>query len=136
MDAFVVDEQHLQEVVDEIIARLDASNVILLKGDLGTGKTTLTKLLLQTLGVNDTITSPTFNIVSEYRLSSGKQVYHFDLYRIQSEDELYQIGFEEYIDSGNLCIIEWPEIAVHLLNLNCITIEISIEGNLRRYHLK
>ncbi|MES2617024.1 MAG: tRNA (adenosine(37)-N6)-threonylcarbamoyltransferase complex ATPase subunit type 1 TsaE [Bacteroidota bacterium] len=135
MDTFVVDEHHLNEVVEEVITRLDASNVVLLKGNLGTGKTTFTKLLLQTLGIKDTITSPTFNIVSEYRLDSGKQVYHFDLYRIQSADELYEIGFEEYIDSGNLCIIEWPEISEHLLNLNCITIEISIEGNLRRYEL-
>lgn len=83
--------------------------VLTLKGNLGAGKTTFTQLLLKALGSHDEVSSPTYSIVNEYDTPKGK-VFHFDLYRLKSIDEVYDIGIEEYLDSAFLSIIEWPEI--------------------------
>ena len=94
------------------------------------------KQLLKSLGITDTITSPTFNIVSEYKLPDGKPLYHFDLDRIESTDELYEMGFEEYIDSGHLCVIEWPEIAEGMMDpVSVLTMNISLKDKGRQYQL-
>jgi len=87
----------------------------LLHGEMGSGKTTLVKLLVKELGVESLVTSPTFSIVNEYGQQGNPVVYHFDLYRIKNEAEALDIGFEEYMTSGNLCLIEWPEKAKTLL---------------------
>jgi tRNA threonylcarbamoyladenosine biosynthesis protein TsaE len=84
--------------------------IFTLTGNLGAGKTTLVKYLCKILNSPDEATSPTFSLVNEYSSPSGK-IYHFDLYRINHIEELSNIGFEEYIDSGNYCFIEWPEIS-------------------------
>ncbi len=78
-------------------------------GDMGAGKTTLIKYLLTQMGVEETVSSPSFSIVNEYHTSSGKPIYHFDFYRIKSIEEVYDLGYEDYFDSGHLCLIEWPE---------------------------
>lgn len=95
-------------VADKILQNLRHS-VLLLKGNLGAGKTTFTQILMQKLGSQDEIHSPTYSIVNEYDTPRGK-VFHFDLYRMKSIDEVYDIGMEEYLDHAFLCIIEWPEI--------------------------
>ena len=97
-----------QKVVDEILPRLQ-HNILLLKGNLGAGKTTFTQFLLKKLGSNDEVSSPTYAIVNEYHSPKGK-IFHFDLYRMKNIDEVYDIGMEEYLDNAFLCIIEWPEI--------------------------
>lgn len=76
---------------------------------MGVGKTTLIKALAKELGVEEAVQSPTFALVNEYRTSSGAPLYHFDFYRLDDEEEAYDIGLEEYLDSGKLCLIEWPE---------------------------
>ena len=78
-------------------------------GDMGVGKTTLIKELSLQLGVNDTITSPTFSIINEYNSLKDLKVYHFDLYRIKDENEALDFGIEEYLYSDDYCFIEWPE---------------------------
>ena len=89
--------------------------VILLKGELGAGKTTLVKEIVKKLGSNEDVSSPTFGIVNE--LTIGRSTaFHLDLYRIESQEELLQLGFDEYIYSGNYCFIEWPEIAIKLIS--------------------
>ena len=97
-----------QKVVDEIMPQLQ-HNILLLKGNLGAGKTTFTQFLLKKLGSNDEVSSPTYAIVNEYHSPKGK-IFHFDLYRMKKIDEVYDIGMEEYLDNAFLCIIEWPEI--------------------------
>ena len=87
------------------------ARVFALHGELGAGKTTLIKGFCRALGVADHTSSPSFAIVNEYRSAGGDPVYHFDLYRIKNANELRDIGFEEYLDSGAYCFIEWPELA-------------------------
>lgn len=97
-----------QKVVEEILPKLE-HNILLLKGNLGAGKTTFTQFLLKNLGSTDEVSSPTYAIVNEYQSSKGK-IFHFDLYRMKSIEEVYDIGIEEYLDNAYLCIIEWPEV--------------------------
>ncbi|WP_042720889.1 tRNA (adenosine(37)-N6)-threonylcarbamoyltransferase complex ATPase subunit type 1 TsaE [Flavobacterium sp. B17] len=97
-----------QVIVDKITPELK-HNILLLKGNLGAGKTTFTQFLMKKLGSGDEVNSPTYSIVNEYSTPKGK-VYHFDLYRLKNIDEVYDIGIEEYLDNAFLCIIEWPEV--------------------------
>jgi tRNA threonylcarbamoyladenosine biosynthesis protein TsaE len=83
--------------------------VWVLEGDLGVGKTTLAKAICKELGVKETMASPTFSIVNEYHDGQGKSIFHFDFYRLKKESEAYDIGVEEYFDSGNLCLLEWAD---------------------------
>ena len=95
-------------VVEQIIPQLKHP-ILLLKGNLGAGKTTFSQVLLKELGSQDEVSSPTYSIVNEYDTPKGK-VFHFDLYRLKSVDEAYDFGIEEYLDNCFLSIIEWPEI--------------------------
>lgn len=84
-------------------------------GEMGAGKTTFIKAICETLGVSDSISSPTFSIVNEYRSSKGEKIFHFDFYRIKSLNEAYDMGYEDYFYSGAYCFIEWPEKIAELL---------------------
>ncbi|MBO4233236.1 tRNA (adenosine(37)-N6)-threonylcarbamoyltransferase complex ATPase subunit type 1 TsaE [Riemerella anatipestifer] len=97
-----------QEVIRQILPQLKHP-ILLLKGNLGVGKTSFTQFLLKALGSTDEVSSPTYAIVNEYTCPKGN-IYHFDLYRMKSADEAFDIGIEEYLETGFLSIIEWPEI--------------------------
>lgn len=100
-----------------------ANDIYCLTGDLGTGKTVFTKGFAEGLGITDWITSPTFTIVNEY---SGRiKLFHFDVYRISTPDELFDIGFDEYITGGGVCLIEWAELIKDDLPDGCIWITID-----------
>lgn len=103
--------------------------VFALHGDLGAGKTTLIKALCEALGVADATSSPSFAIVNEYRMADDRPVYHFDLYRLRDSRELLDIGFEEYLDSGAYCFIEWPELADELLPREVLHLTIEAADN-------
>jgi tRNA threonylcarbamoyladenosine biosynthesis protein TsaE len=110
-----------QGVIDQANSR-----ILLFYGEMGSGKTTLIKEIAAKLGVKDLTNSPTFSLVNEYVTGDGDQMYHFDFYRIEREEEAYDIGFEEYLDSGSWCLIEWPEKVENLLPLDSVVIRIQI----------
>ena len=99
--------------------------VIAFYGGMGAGKTTFIAALCRELGVTEPVTSPTFAIVNEYAVSDKSSIYHFDFYRIKRLEEAYDIGFEDYLYSGHLCLIEWPEMIEPLLPENYIRVEIQ-----------
>jgi tRNA threonylcarbamoyladenosine biosynthesis protein TsaE len=117
----------LNHVAHDIIAHLADSKIILFYGEMGAGKTTLIKEICTQLGVTDTMSSPTFSVINEYRASNNKIIYHFDLYRIKSIEECLDLGMEEYLDSGNYCFIEWPEVAAPLLPEKYYSLSIKTE---------
>lgn len=112
------------EMMGKVIARiLERGTVVCLDGDLGAGKTTLTQFIARDFGVNEYVTSPTFTIIKEYE---GKlPFYHMDVYRIESEDDMYDLGFEEYIYSDGVTIIEWSNNIINMLPENKINIYIQ-----------
>lgn len=93
---------------------LKKGDILCLRGDLGAGKTAFVQGLAKGLGISDYVTSPTFTIVNEYK-GDKCTLYHFDVYRIEDSDEMYEIGYEEYIYSDSVCVIEWPECIEDIL---------------------
>ena len=115
-----------QEAAKNFVANMGDNTVFAFYGKMGAGKTTFVKAICEELGVEDTITSPTFAIVNEYRSDlAGELIYHFDFYRIKKLDEVYDMGYEDYFYSGAICFIEWPELIEELLPGN--TVKVSIE---------
>lgn len=117
--------EQLSEVSDYLLSMRNEADIIAFYGAMGAGKTTLIKNLCHKMGVTDEVNSPTFAIVNEYVTDEGESVYHFDFYRIKKIEEAYDIGFENYFDSGNLCLIEWPEMIEPLLPERYIRVEIK-----------
>lgn len=109
---FKLDE--IQNIANQIITH-SKHKVLLFEGQMGAGKTTLIKAISKELGIVDVANSPTFSIVNEYRTKNNQTVYHFDLYRLEEEEEAYDMGIDEYFDSGNWCFIEWPEKTPNLI---------------------
>lgn len=101
----------------EMAPRLQPGGVLLLEGDLGAGKTTFVQALAHCYGINRTVTSPTFTLANEYRLPDGSRLVHYDLYRLASAEGLYDLGFEDALELGARLLIEWPERARRILDL-------------------
>ncbi|MFY8035517.1 MAG: tRNA (adenosine(37)-N6)-threonylcarbamoyltransferase complex ATPase subunit type 1 TsaE [Cyclobacteriaceae bacterium] len=116
----------LPQVAADVIKAAHETKVWLIDGDMGAGKTTLIKAIAQQLGVVNTVSSPTFSIVNEYQDRDGKTIYHFDFYRLKSEAEAYDIGVNEYLESGNRCWIEWSEKIPSLLPDHCFKIKLEV----------
>lgn len=131
-------EDQLGEVVECLVGLIDKGcRLVLLTGDLGAGKTTLVKHLGRALGIVDPITSPTFSLVQEYHADRVGPVYHMDLYRITTPDELVQIGLEDYLDSGSLCLVEWPEIGMAWFSPPYVTVKIVTDTrNIRTFSIQ
>lgn len=106
---------------------LKSGDVICMYGDLGAGKTAFVQGLAKGLGIQEPITSPTFTIVNEYR--GRLMLYHFDVYRIADSDEMFEIGYDEYIDGDGVCVIEWPQLISDILPENRYEITISKDYN-------
>jgi tRNA threonylcarbamoyladenosine biosynthesis protein TsaE len=102
------------DIAQALLDELGEARILLLEGELGAGKTTLVQALVAALGAKQQVTSPTYTIVNEYMGAEGL-IYHFDLYRLNSAEELEAIGFAEYLDSGHYCLIEWPALAAPFL---------------------
>lgn len=104
----------IETVATNLLPHL-TSKVVLVNGEMGAGKTTMIKALCQALNSPDVVSSPTFSLINEYRTANNDPLYHFDCYRIESEEEAYDFGAEEYLHSGHLCFIEWSENIASLL---------------------
>ncbi len=111
-------------IAQELAKKIKAGDVLCLRGEMGAGKTVFTNGLCRALGVTDYVPSPTFTIVNEYD-GENFRVFHFDMYRIEDEDELLEIGFDEYLSSGGVCVIEWPQNVEKSLPKKRLEIEIS-----------
>ena len=127
----IENEEETRNFGHELAKNAKPGDVIALMGDLGTGKTALTRYIAEGLGVREEVISPTFTIVKEYR--SGRiPLYHFDVYRLTSGQELLDIGAEDYLDDGGLSVIEWADIVADVLPEDALVISIEYgEGNAR-----
>ena len=126
---YTLDTIHI--VSDHIKDLVNNYTIFLFEGEMGSGKTTLIKQIVKDIGISENVKSPTFSLVNEY-IKNDLIIFHFDLYRINKENELDSIGFYEYLDSGKLCFIEWPDIAIQNIYKNYVLIKISITSNSER----
>ena len=120
--------QDLERAAREFLQLLGGRTLVAFYAPMGAGKTTFTTAVCKELGVEeDAISSPTFAIVNEYRGKSGRPIFHFDFYRIESPSEALDIGLYDYLDSGELCLMEWPENVEGLLPEETLRVQISVQ---------
>lgn len=116
----------LPQAARAFVNAMGDNTVFAFYGKMGAGKTTFIKALCETLGVTDVVNSPTFSIVNEYRSDeAGELIYHFDFYRIEKIEEVYDMGYEDYFYSGAICLIEWPELVEELLPADGVKVTIE-----------
>ena len=115
----------LERAATSLLELINDNNIICFYGGIGVGKTTFIKEICKKLGVEDVVSSPTFSIVNEYLTENDESVYHFDFYRIEKEEEAFDIGYEEYFYQGNLCLIEWPEKISSIIPENIMKVQIT-----------
>ena len=123
----------LTEIAAAISDEYKEDQIFAFYGKMGSGKTTLIKEICQQKGVTGNITSPTFAIINEYITDKKEILYHFDFYRIETPEEVFDLGYEDYFFSGKICLIEWPELIENLLPENYIKITIEEKENGIRY---
>ena len=119
-------EEDIKQAARQFVASMGDNTLFAFYGKMGAGKTTFIKAVCEELGVDDTVTSPTFAIVNEYEAAQGRPIYHFDFYRIKKVSEAYDMGCEEYFYSGHPCFIEWPELIEEVLPEE--TVNVTIEA--------
>ena len=126
-------EEDIRQAAQQFVEAMGENTVFAFYGKMGAGKTTFIKAVCEELGVEDTVTSPTFAIVNEYEAAKGRPIYHFDFYRIKKVSEAYDMGCEEYFYSGHPCFIEWPELIEEVLPEETVnvTIEALADGERR-----
>jgi tRNA threonylcarbamoyladenosine biosynthesis protein TsaE len=128
--------ENLAEIASLIIATAK-NKTVLFYGEMGVGKTTLIKEICKQLEVVDTISSPTFSLVNEYKTSKNISIYHFDFYRITNQEEALDMGIEEYLYNNDWCLIEWPQNVENLLPLESVEIHLTaLENGQRNVQLK
>lgn len=128
----ISDISTLPEACKKLIEFAGNIKVFTFNGEMGAGKTTFIKELCKTLGSKDNFSSPSYSIVNEYHSSTGK-LFHFDFYRVIDAEELFDLGLEDYIESGNYCFIEWPDLAETFLPIPYLTIIIQQNQNNRYF---
>ena len=135
MEILIKDISEIDVAAKKFVAAMGDRKVFAFYGKMGAGKTTFIKAVCEELGVQDVINSPTFAIVNEYVDGEGEPIYHFDFYRIKNQQEALDIGYEDYVYSGNVCFMEWPELIENLLPDDAVkvTIEEEEEGRVVRF---
>lgn len=120
-------EEDIRQAAKQFVESMGQNTVFAFYGKMGAGKTTFIKAVCEQLGVQDTVTSPTFAIVNEYEAAQGRPIYHFDFYRIKKVAEAYDMGCEEYFYSGHPCFIEWPELIEEVLPEETVSVTIEAQ---------
>jgi len=125
----IISLKDLDQAAESFLDAMGEAKVIAFSGEMGAGKTTFIQALCRKLGVSAEVNSPTFSLVNQYFTSQGRSVFHFDLYRIEDPAELFDMGYEEYFFSGDICFIEWPEKANHLIPKEALRVKILVGEN-------
>jgi tRNA threonylcarbamoyladenosine biosynthesis protein TsaE len=121
--------ENIQEAAAELLASATNKKIFAFYGEMGAGKTTFIHALCKAMGVQDTISSPTFSIINQYSTASGKIIYHMDLYRLKDETEAVNAGVEDCLYSGNICLVEWPEKAADIFPGDTLQVIITLIGS-------
>lgn len=132
MDLQIKSLNDLDVVAKMFIKSMSNRTVFAFYGEMGSGKTTFIKAICKAMGVTETITSPTFSLVNEYKSDKGMSIFHFDFYRIKNIEEAFDFGYEDYFYSGNVCFIEWPELIESLLPEDVVNVKIKVDDNEHR----
>jgi len=132
MEIIIKHKSNLPSAATRLLKLSGDKRVFAFYGPMGSGKTTIIKVICDKLGATDLISSPSFTIVNEYRTSGGESLYHVDFYRIRKTEEVLDIGIEEYLSSGSYCFIEWPELVEEILPAEAVKVRISVGKNEER----
>jgi tRNA threonylcarbamoyladenosine biosynthesis protein TsaE len=119
----------LKTVAKNLINQFPEYRVFAFYGKMGAGKTTFIQSVCKALGSDDNVTSPTFALINEYKTGKQQTIFHFDFYRINKIEEAFDLGYEDYLYSGNYCLIEWPEMIEPLLPGNIVKVKIEVAGD-------
>jgi tRNA threonylcarbamoyladenosine biosynthesis protein TsaE len=119
----------LSEIAKKLMAQFPEERVFAFYGKMGAGKTTFIQSVCRALGSGDTVTSPTFALINEYNTPNAGSIFHFDFYRIKNLEEVFDLGYEDYLYSGSYCLIEWPELIEALLPENIVRITIEADND-------
>ena len=117
----------LLPTAEKLVKQFPDQRVFAFYGNMGAGKTTFIQSVCKILGTNDNVTSPTFALINEYKTEAKKSIFHFDFYRIKNMEEAFDLGYEDYIYSGNYCLIEWPEMIEPLLPNQFVKVQIDVD---------
>jgi tRNA threonylcarbamoyladenosine biosynthesis protein TsaE len=128
----IKNKNHLPEAAAQFIKHTGERRIFAFYGAMGAGKTTIIKSICQALGSTDSVTSPTFTIVNEYKTRGEELIYHIDFYRIKKLSEVFDFGIEEYLSGGSWCFIEWPEMAENILPAETVKIRITVDEREQR----
>jgi tRNA threonylcarbamoyladenosine biosynthesis protein TsaE len=128
MDLIIKDKRHLPAAAKQLLKYSENKKIFAFYGSMGAGKTTIIKAVCEYLGAIDTVTSPTFTLVNEYKTASGDSLFHIDFYRIKKQEEVYDFGIEEYLSGNSYCFLEWPELIEELLPPETIAVRISVDN--------
>ncbi len=118
--------KELNHIAKKLINQFPGQRIFAFYGKMGAGKTTFIQSICHILGTSDNVTSPTFALINEYKTDSQNSVFHFDFYRIKNIEEAFDLGYEDYLYSGNYCLIEWPEMIESLLPENIVKVNIEV----------
>ncbi len=119
--------KELPEIARKLVEQFAEERVFAFYGKMGAGKTTFIQSVCRVLGSDDTVTSPTFALINEYNTQKNGSVFHFDFYRIKNLEEVFDLGYEDYLYSGSYCLIEWPELIESLLPEKVVRVKIEVE---------
>ena len=124
MQILIRDKAHLHKATARFISLTRGKRIFAFYGEMGSGKTTIIRAICKALGAIDTVTSPSFTIINEYRTARGESLYHIDFFRIKKSEEAFDFGTEEYLSSGSYCFMEWPELIEWILPEDTLKVRI------------